>query len=287
MVQLPEIEGVEHRRVVARGVDFHVAEAGKGEPVVCLHGWPQNWFEWRHLLADPPEGTRIIAPDLPGYGWSGPAPHRMSIDDLASDLLALIEEMGLKRVLLVGHDWGGWIGYKLVLREPQLFRGYMALNIPHPWNDLRSFLPRGLAMLAYQPLIALFGVPLHRRTNFVQRILRLGCYERSTFSDHELEVFAGPFRGAVGARAARDIYRTFWREMPAALSEPEHRTLQVPCRVLFGTADQVLHFSLTAPDRVPAADYEVTYIPRCGHFIVDEMPKRVRRGLLEIDALTR
>ncbi|CAN5510536.1 alpha/beta hydrolase [soil metagenome] len=285
-MDLPEIEGVRHHRVEARGVDFHIAEAGEGAPVVCLHGWPQNWFEWRHLLTDPPEGRRIIAPDLPGFGWSGPAPHRMSIDDIASDLLALLGEMGLERVLLVGHDWGGWLGYQLVLREPQRFRGYLALNIPHPWNDLSSLLPHGLSMLGYQPLIALFGGPLHRRTSFVPKILRLGCYDDAGFGEREIEIFSAPFRGAVGSRAARDIYRTFWRELPAMVREPEARRLEIPCRVLFGTADRALHKSLTAPERVLGDDFAVTYIPRCGHFSVDEMPKRVRRGLLELDDLT-
>ena len=50
-VELPEVDGVSHRWVRARGLDFHVAEAGEGDDVVlCLHGWPQHWYEWRHLM---------------------------------------------------------------------------------------------------------------------------------------------------------------------------------------------------------------------------------------------
>ena len=89
----PPIDGVRRTFVEANGVRFHVTEAGPpdGRPVIALHGWPQHHWEWRDLLADPPPGLRIIAPDLPGYGWSGPAPHKWAKDDVATDVLALLD----------------------------------------------------------------------------------------------------------------------------------------------------------------------------------------------------
>ena len=81
------------------------AGAADGRPVVALHGWPQHHYIYRDLLADPPQGLRIIAPDLPGYGWSGPAPHRWAKEDVATDVLELLDASSLERALLVGHDW--------------------------------------------------------------------------------------------------------------------------------------------------------------------------------------
>lgn len=68
--QPPPIAGVRRSFVFARGVRFHLTEAGPidGRPVVLLHGWPQHHYAYRDLLADPPAGLRVIAPDLPGYG---------------------------------------------------------------------------------------------------------------------------------------------------------------------------------------------------------------------------
>ena len=131
----PPIAGVRRSFVEANGVRFHVTEAGPpdGRPVLALHGWPQHHWEYRDLLADPPPGLRIIAPDLPGYGWSGPAPHKWAKEDVATDVLALLDALGLDRVLLVAHDWGACAGYLMVLREPERFDGYLVCNMAHPW----------------------------------------------------------------------------------------------------------------------------------------------------------
>src|ERR1700751_5746411 len=97
----PPIAGVRRSRVNARGVDFHVTEAGPadGMPVLALHGWPQHHYAWRDLLADPPDGMRIIAPDLPGYGWSGPPRPRWLKEEIAPDVLALLDALGIDRAL--------------------------------------------------------------------------------------------------------------------------------------------------------------------------------------------
>jgi pimeloyl-ACP methyl ester carboxylesterase len=68
------VEGVSHRWVRARGLDFHVAEAGSGDDVVlCLHGWPQHWYEWRHLLPALADRHRVLASDVLAVLVSGSA----------------------------------------------------------------------------------------------------------------------------------------------------------------------------------------------------------------------
>jgi len=108
-------------------------------------------------LADPPPGLRIIAPDLPGYGWSGPAPHKWAKEDVATDVLALLDALGLDRVLLVAHDWGAAAGYLMVLREPERFEGYLVCNMAHPWLSARTVLPH-LWRFCYQLPLASFGI---------------------------------------------------------------------------------------------------------------------------------
>ena len=77
---LPDIPGVVHSHHRANGVRLHVAEAGAGAPVLLLHGWPQHWYEWRHLIPALAPERRVICPDLRGFGWSDAPPSGYAID---------------------------------------------------------------------------------------------------------------------------------------------------------------------------------------------------------------
>lgn len=280
----PAIAGVRRSFVEARGVRFHVTEAGPvdGRPVIALHGWPQHHWVYRDLLADPPAGLRIIAPDLPGYGWSGPPPHRWAKDDIASDVLALMDALGLDRVLLVGHDWGGFVAYLMVLAAPERFDGLLVCNMAHAWQTPRTTLPHLWRLLAYQPLMASVGVPLQKRTRYLERFV-LAIGPKAHRVDRAVaKVYAERFRDPVCARAATDTYRTFLlRELPTAARHPEQRRATVPIRVLFGMSDPAVHPSLASPRTANAADY--TFEPvDAGHFIVDERPDLVRARLIAL-----
>jgi len=280
----PPIDGVRRSHVEARGVQFHVTEAGPadGRPVLALHGWPQHHWVYRDLLADPPPGLRIIAPDLPGYGWSGPAPHKWAKEDVASDLLALLDGLGLDRVLLVGHDWGAFVGYRMVLRAPERFDGFLAMNMAHPWITRRSVLPR-LWRFGYQIPVATFGVWVHQRTKFVEKVIfGIG----SKLDPETVRVFADRFRDPVCARTARDTYRTFvTREIPQSAKNPETRRATVPIRALFGLGDAAVHPSWVATETANADDYTLETVD-ASHFVIDERPDLVRAKLIALAAET-
>jgi pimeloyl-ACP methyl ester carboxylesterase len=276
----PPIPAVRRSFVEARGVRFHVTEAGPadGRPVLALHGWPQHHWAYHALLADPPPGLRIIAPDLPGYGWSGPAPHKWAKEDVASDVLALLDTLGLDRVLLVGHDWGGYVGYLMVLRAPQRFDGYLALNIAYPWITARMLLPH-LWRFAYQLPLAAAGVPVQRHTRYVERVIfGIG----SDVDAATAQVYADRFRDPLVARAGADTYRTFLlREIPAGARYPEKRRATVPIRAVFGVRDKAVHPSLAAPETANADDYTLEKVDAT-HFIIDERPDLVRARLIAL-----
>lgn len=280
---VPPIEGVRRSFVQARGVRFHVTESGPedGRPVLALHGWPQHHWVYRGLLADPPPGLRVIAPDLPGYGWSGPAPHRWAKDDVAADVLALMDAMGLDRVLLVGHDWGGFIGYRMLLAAPERFDGYLVMNMAHPWQTPRTILPHFWRFMLYQPFVATLGVPLQRRTPYLRFLFGFGP-KAHRLDPAAARVYADRFRDPMVARTATDTYRTFLlHELPQGAREPEDRRATVPIRVLFGMGDIAVHPALADPATANAEDY--TFEPvDSGHFVVDERPDLVRARLIAL-----
>jgi len=278
-MDLPHVEGVSHRWVEARGLRFHVAEAGAGEDVVLmLHGWPQSWYEWRDLMPALADRHRVLAMDLRGFGWSDAPRRGYEKEELASDVLAVLDELGIERAKLVGHDWGGWIGFLLCLRAPPRFERYLALNIPTPWVDVRKALPHAWRLLYQQAILAPWiGYLAHRRKRFVRAALRAGGADPSFWDERTLSVFVDNLAEPDRARAAVQMYRVFnMRELvPILRGRYARQRLSVPTRMLFGTGDRAIHTDLLTGWEGHADDMEIELVPGCGHFIADERPELV------------
>ena len=146
MIGPPSLEGVDHAYVRSRGVRTHVALAGPARaPVVMLvHGWPQNWWTWRRVIPELATDYRVVAPDLRGHGWTEAPRSGYRKEDLAAELVGVLDALGIERVAWVGHDWGGWIGLIAALRFPERFERMLSLCVPHLWTTLE---PRHAAML--------------------------------------------------------------------------------------------------------------------------------------------
>jgi pimeloyl-ACP methyl ester carboxylesterase len=97
-IPIPAVNGVRHRYVNVNGVRLHLAEAGQGEPLLMLHGWPQHWYEWRHLIDALREDYHVICPDLRGFGWSDAPASGYEKERLVDDIIGIMDVLGLERV---------------------------------------------------------------------------------------------------------------------------------------------------------------------------------------------
>lgn len=284
MEAMPVVEGVEHSHVDARGLRFHVAQAGGGEPLVLLHGWPQHWYLWRGVIPRLAARYRVICPDLRGHGWSDAPSNGYEKEELASDLLAVLDALGLKRgVRLAGHDWGGWTGFLACLREPQRFERFVSLAIPSPLKPPDPALLRLAPRFTYQAVVSapLLGAALVRQGGFVRTTLRVA--RRGAWDPDELEAFVGRFRERARARASVQLYRTFLlREMPAiARGRYAGERLHVPTHMVIAEHDPVVRPQLARGAERHADELTVEIAPGRGHFLVDEDPGMVSERLLE------
>lgn len=277
---LPPLAGVEHRYADAGGVRLHYAEAGSGEPVVCVHGWPQNWWEWRGVIPGLAERYRVICPDLRGYGWSEAPRHGYEKEQFATDVAALLDALGLRHVNLIAHDWGGVAGFILCVRRPDLVRRYLALNTAHLWPrmegrrlpDLRRFWYQWvisaplLGRLAVRQLSRLPGSRSYRVTG-----------SRTAWSDEDTRVFLGQFAERERAWASVQTYRTFVTRELAAMVRGRYRDtrLTVPTLWLHGTGDPVIRPFMLEGTEPYADDLKVELVDGAGHFIADERPDLV------------
>ena len=120
-----------HLTIRTNGIRQHYVEAGSGPPVVLLHGFPETSFAWRHQIPVLSERFRVIAPDLRGYGETDKPAHGYDKRTLAGDVLDLLDESGISRIALVGHDRGARVATRFAKDHPHgLDRLVVMDNVP-------------------------------------------------------------------------------------------------------------------------------------------------------------
>ena len=282
---MPHVDGVEHQEVMVRGLRLHIAVAGppSGKAVVLQHGWPQHWYEWRHLFAPLAQaGYRVIAPDFRGFGWSEfPPDEDFRKDTLADDLIALCRELGYDRISFIGHDWGCWVGWLLCLREPQLIERAVMLSVraPFPPDQIDPAAVGRLFRLVYQvPLAA----PMPIAAKHVAFKVIGSALNRGSAAKLDFEPYVTPLLQPSVTRASTLLYRNFLtRELPPLLGGRfRGGRISVPIRFLVGDRDPLYYEDLVEEQAAHIDDYEGESLSGVGHFIPEEVPDLLRDRVL-------
>ena len=129
-----------HHFAEAGDVQIHVVtlpstdRAGESRPpAVLLHGWPQTWYEWRHIMPALARERAVIAPDLRGLGDSTRPPQGYDKRTVAADIgQVLRKQLGVTRFHLVGHDWGGPTAFALAAADPDAVASLSILDVIVP-----------------------------------------------------------------------------------------------------------------------------------------------------------
>ena len=115
-------------------LSLRVAIEGSGPVILCVHGWPELWYSWRHQMAFfAARGYTVAAMDVRGYGGSS-SPHEIAayaMRELAGDVAHLAQALSDEPVVLFGHDWGAPIVYNTALLHPDGIRAVAGLSAPY------------------------------------------------------------------------------------------------------------------------------------------------------------
>jgi pimeloyl-ACP methyl ester carboxylesterase len=151
-----EAQELRHGFAEINGVRMHYAEQGAGPLVVLVHGFPESWYSWRRQLpAIAAAGFRVVAPDMRGYGQTDvPADiASYTIMHLVGDVTGLVEALGERQAIVVGHDWGATVAWSAALLRPDMFRAVAAMSVPYrqrgPVPPLRALRAAGLHTYYY------------------------------------------------------------------------------------------------------------------------------------------
>ncbi|MEE9383393.1 MAG: alpha/beta fold hydrolase [Nannocystaceae bacterium] len=260
---------------------MHYVDEGEGDPVLMVHGNPSWSFYYRNLIRDLSRDRRAVAPDHIGCGRSDKpraADYNYTLASRVDDLERFVDHLGLERLTLVVHDWGGMIGMAWAVRHPQRVSKIVLLNTGAFHLPQGKRFPVAL-MLARLPGI---GEVLVRGGNaFVRGAIRF-CVRSKRMPPDVAAGYLEPYdswkhRVAVH-RFVQDI--PLWPSDPAyaVVSETADALIRLadkPMLICWGMRDFVFDHHFLEEWETRFAGAEVHRYPRCGHYILEDAAEEI------------
>jgi haloalkane dehalogenase len=257
------------------GIAYREAEpsgASEGAPVLCLHGWPQSSYMWRHLLpALASTGRVALAPDLAGFGDTPPDPPG-TLERQVELVERFRRELGLERVVLVVHDTGGVIGLRWACEHPDAVTGLVISNT--------GFFPdiewAAIAKTMRTPIQGEALVDSLSREGFGTMLVETA----DSFDARALDEYWKAFSTPASRRGMLELYRSFDLDE----LKPYHRKLAelgVPTLVLWGQQDEFLPLDYASrfAREIPGA--KLVLLEGVRHFLYEDEPERCAREVVD------
>jgi pimeloyl-ACP methyl ester carboxylesterase len=256
------------------GTTLHYIRGGKGPAVILIHGFPQDWFEYRPIMPALAKQFTVVAVDLRGIGGSTPASHGYDAANMAEDIHQLVSLLKLEHVYIVGHDIGGHVTYAFVRRFPQITRGAMILDTPIPgiegWEEIQ-----GAPFMWHMHFMQVPG--LAEKLVGGRQAAYLGYFfQFGKFRPEEIARYVKAYGTDAQLHAAFEMYRAF--SANAQFNAAQRGPMPIP--LFFGTGDGS-PFAKLIPKiadglRVHGCtNVETGLIHGAVHYVVEDQPDQV------------
>nr|XP_033781555.1 epoxide hydrolase 3 [Geotrypetes seraphini]XP_033781556.1 epoxide hydrolase 3 [Geotrypetes seraphini] len=266
---------------------FHYVSAGEnGCPLMLmLHGFPEIWFSWRHQLAAFQDQYYVVAPDLRGYGNSdSPSEWKhYQLEILLADIKDLIEALGYRRCILVGHDWGGTLAWSFSVQNPGMVERLIVMNAPH-LAGLQDYILRNPSQLLRSSYVFLFQFP--RLPEFLLSLADFKMVRDALTSDkagiqnpeyrltdEELEAFLFSFSQPKAISGPLNYYRNLFSFLPVNCQD-----VVVPTLLIWGSKDAFLELGMTQlMKQYVQSRFRLEIIPDASHWVQQDQPEVVNQ----------
>lgn len=278
---------IEFEYIETNGVTLHVAVTGPedGNMVILLHGFPDFWYGWRKQIKTLAEaGYRVAVPDQRGYNKSDKPKGKRAyvINELQQDIIGLITHFKREDAVIIGHDWGGAVGWHLTSTHPEFVQKFIAVNIPHmgvfPKALLKtpSQLIKSLYMVFFQ--IPILPEKILRGRNFknMAQVLK-GSSKKGTFKENDIR----EYKRAWSKPGTLTAMLNWYRALPMSMKHISKEKIEVPVKIIWGEKDQFLSKSLAEESLKFINAESVTWINGATHWVNQEEADIVNKEILE------
>ena len=281
-------ENLESTIIQTNNINLHVMQCGPedGPLLILLHGFPEFWYSWQKQIEPlAAAGYHVWVPDMRGYNLSdkpkGIAAY--GLDELAADVIGLIDSAGVEKARLVGHDWGAAVAWWTANKYPERLEKLTIMNVPHH-RVMAKYLRTSREQRRKSWYIFLFQLPWLpeyrlRRKNFSVLISAIRGRAKRSAADRDRYREAWSQPGAMSSMV--NYYRALMRYRPQRLAS--HR-ITVPTLMIWGAQDFALGREMAQPSIDLCDDGRLIFLEDATHWVQHDEPERVNELLLEFFA---
>lgn len=271
-----------HRTVTANGCRLHYVEAGQGDVVLLLHGWPETWRAWRKVIPLLAKQFRVIAPDLPGLGESDAPTTGYDARAIADDVYQMARQIGVRRAYLVGHDIAAPIAYAYAAAHTEGVRGLVVLD-----GSIPGITPD--SAFAFAPVQPTWQFNFHNIPDLPEaliagkeRLYLTWLYQHKAFrqdaiSAAEVEEYISRYKAPERMRAGLAYYRAFFT---TGRQNKEFAKSKLTLPVLALGGDHSTGLLMARMMQPVATDVRGVALADCGHYLAEEQPEALVQQLV-------
>jgi pimeloyl-ACP methyl ester carboxylesterase len=267
-----------HHMASVNGIQLHYVIGGQGDAVVLLHGWPQTWYEWRHIMPALAKNYTVIVPDLRGLGDSSKPLTGYDGKTLAEDIHQLVTQLGFKTIFLVGHDIGTQVAYSYAAAHPTEVKRLAVMELTIP-----GFVPAGRMPLWWVIFHQTPDVPealvQGKEMMYLSWFFHNLPFNPAAITQADINEYVSHYSAPGGLRAGFEHYRAFPQD--AIQNQNYSKTkLTMPVLALGGGYIPVFGGNITMPTviygmNILAQNVTGITVPNSGHYIPEEQPQFV------------
>ena len=265
---------IEDRFANVNGVRLHYLTAGKGDPVVLLHGYAENSHMWRPLIAELAKTHTVIAPDLRGFGQSSKPVTGYDKKTMAQDIHALVLSIGYQRETVVGHDIGLMVAYAYAAQYPTEVDRIVLMDafLPGVGDWKTVWLLRDLWHFHFYGETPLKLVAGRERIYFEHFWNDFAADRNHSVPEADRQFYARSYAQPGAMRAGFEVFRNFEQDAKDFAQFAETK-LTMPMLVL--TGEKASGEFLIQQARLVDTNVEGVVIKGKGHWLMEEAPEQV------------
>jgi pimeloyl-ACP methyl ester carboxylesterase len=272
-------EGFKHEYAMVNGIKIHYVKGGKGEPLLLVHGFGQNWYMWNRLLPELSKHFTVIAPDLRGVGESDKPASGYDKKNMAVDMHELMTKLGYQHINLAGHDIGMIVAYAYAAQFPGdlkkiAFMDALLPGIEPVWSQVKAeawwfgFFAKPHSGEIVSDKVELFF------TDFWPTV----GYQNNAFTQTERDEF---IRAYSVPGATTGAFHWFGEFSQDAIDNVKFMNNKLPMPLLAMGSEHFAGSFLAAHSRLVADDVHEVIIKDSGHWVVQKQTAQVQKALLD------